>query len=131
GRVSAQVLAWRVDGYSGSILVEARNLPEGVSVEPVVIGPSQTSAPIVFQADAGASADVSTVQLVGRGLTETGEALFPILDGQAPTGEPITRPVLAGGMTWPPAIANVPPLARLTSGFVVAVRPSAPFSIDV
>ncbi len=139
GRASAQVLAWRVDGFTGSILVEAENLPAGITFEPVVIGPGQTSAPIVFQAEKGARADVSTVQLVGRGLLETGEALFPILDGEEKESEeeeeeenPIarTRPVLAGGMIWPPSQANVPAPARLTRGFALAVRPSAPFALE-
>ncbi|CAN5774860.1 PPC domain-containing protein [soil metagenome] len=132
GRTSAQVLAWRLDGFAGPILVEveAESLPAGVTCEPVVIGPGQTVAPIVFRAEPGADLAVSTVQLVGRGLSESGEAIFKVLDGTSPEGEPPARKALAGGITWPPAQANVPAPARLTRGFVVAVRPSAPFALE-
>ena len=53
GRTSVYVLAHRRDGLQGPIRVQARDLPSGVSCDPVVIPAGQASAPLVFSAEPG------------------------------------------------------------------------------
>jgi hypothetical protein len=123
GRASAYVVAIRIDGYSGPIQVAARELPPGVRCAPVVIGPGQVIAPIVFEAAEDAKTGVGEVTLVGRSRFGDRKNELTYVPGATPLGQDITHLALAGGMTWPPnaSVASVAP-ARLFHGFVIAIR---------
>ncbi len=120
GRASASLLAARLDGFAGLIRVEARDLPPGVSCDPVVIGPGQFQAPVVFAAADGARPIAGIARLFGRA-----EGVGP------PPG--VEREALAGSMTRPPPVnpAGGPTFAtaRLTRGFVVAIRDQPGFRL--
>jgi hypothetical protein len=129
GRATASVLAQRLDGFSGPIRVEARGLPAGVACVPVVIGPDQVQAPIVFQADDGARPAVGVASLVGRALAPDRKEVLAYAPGTKLEPE-AEHPALGGTLIWSPAEAKAG-LARATRGFVVAVREAAPFALSV
>ncbi len=67
GKVTANLIAWRTDGFAGPIHVEAGNLPaRRARSEPVTIAAGQVVAPVVFEAEETAKSSVGIVQLVGR-----------------------------------------------------------------
>jgi len=123
GRSAAIVTAIRRDGFAGPIRVEARELPAGVRAAPVTIGPGQVIAPFVFEAAANAATSLGTVTLVGHGRFGDRKEALGYVSGALLLGPESTRTALPGAMIWPPGAnaATVAP-ARLTSGFVVAVR---------
>jgi len=50
GRQRLDILAWRMNGFDAPIAVEARNLPPGVTAEPIVIGPGMKWGTLVVTA---------------------------------------------------------------------------------
>jgi hypothetical protein len=123
GRTSASVLALRRDGFSGPIRVEETAAPAGVRFDPVVIGPGQALAPVVFKAAPEAKTTIGTVKLIGRAHFGDRKDELTYVPGATRLGPDLVRPALAGGMTWPPAAktATLTP-ARLFHGLVIAVR---------
>lgn len=131
GRTSAYVMALRLDGFAGAIRVEAAELPPGVTLAPVVIGPGQVLAPVVFEAAEDATTALGSVELVGHSRFGDRKEDLGSVAGAAIAGPDIARPAIAGGMVWPPnaAVPTVAP-ARLFHGFVAAVRGEpAPLSV--
>jgi hypothetical protein len=134
GRASASLLAWRSDGFSGPIRVEARDLPPGVRCEPVVIATGQVAAPVVIEAADDAKPTVGTVRLVGLARWGDRKEALRYVHGASTLGPDLHHEVLCGGMIWPPTAGQQPPVvapARLTRGFVVAVGSPAPFSVSI
>jgi hypothetical protein len=132
GRTAAYVGLIRKDGFDGSIRVEARDLPPGVRAEPVMIGPGQVLAPIVFEASEGAKTTVGNATLVGMSRFSDRKETLGYVPGVASLGPALVREALAGGMTSPPnpAAAAVAP-ARVVRGFPIAVRAEpAPLSLN-
>ncbi|MFO0887814.1 MAG: PPC domain-containing protein [Isosphaeraceae bacterium] len=123
GRATAYVAAQRRDGFNGAIRVEARELPPGVRCSPVVIGPGQALAPVVFEAGDDAKTGFGPVTLVGR--TRFGDRKDEVGDasGTSVLGADLVRESQAGGIVWPPpaATAAICP-ARLFRGFLISVR---------
>jgi hypothetical protein len=123
GRAAAIVAAIRKDGFSGPIRVEASTLPAGVRAANVTIGPVQVIAPIVFEADATARTTVGTVAVTGRSRFGDRKEALEYVAGASILGPDLTRTAMAGAMTGPPnATAEQVAPARLTDGFVIAVR---------
>jgi hypothetical protein len=123
GRTSAYVMAIRQGGFAGPIRVQATELPPGVSFAPVVIGPGQVLAPVVFEAAEDAATAVGVVGLVGHTRFGDRKEELGSVAGAATAGEDMVRHAQAGGMTWPPSTttATIVP-ARLFRDFVAAVR---------
>jgi hypothetical protein len=133
GRAAAYVLAQRLDGLAGPIRVEARALPAGVACEPVVIGPGQVLAPLVFRAADDAKPEVGVATLVGRALAPDRKEVLSYVPGTVLRPE-AEHPALGGVPIWPAAAgagAGAGGLVRATRGFVLAVREAAPFALDV
>jgi hypothetical protein len=132
GRASAYVLAWRIDGFTGPIRVEARDLPPGVRAEPVTIASGQVQAPIVFEADADARPGVAPARLVGRGRFGDRKEELRYVSGATRLGPDLEREAVPGGLIRPPGnlLAPTMAVARVTRGFVVAVRESAPLALS-
>jgi hypothetical protein len=113
GRALATALLVRLDGFEGPVLVEARDLPDGVTMDPVLIGPGKVQAPLVFSAPPGTSRQVGAVRLVGHGDEE-----YPV--------EHLAQPLAA---VWPP-VNNAPQtLVRAARGLPLVVVPGAPFRL--
>lgn len=132
GRALAFLLAVRSDGFNGPIRVEAVDLPPGVRCAPVVIGPNQNTAPIVFEAAEGAKPVAGTARLVGRARYGDRKDELAYVAGVTPLGPDVAREAIGGGIVWPPAPAqNGQPLtpARVTRGFVVGVAGEAPLTL--
>jgi hypothetical protein len=129
GRAGAVVLAWRIDGFRGPILVRAEGLPEGVRCAPVVVPAGAVSAPIVLEADASAKPAVGVIRLVGRAVSGFWADIVP-----GPDDERIREAIPGSILRPPPTIqgtaVKVTP-ARATRGFAVAVRDGAPFLLTV
>ncbi len=128
GRAGAVVLAWRVDGFSGPILVRAEGLPAGVRCAPVVIPAGAISAPIIVEADSSAPTAVGVLRLFGRDAS----APLSFWAEMAPASDAGRhREAIAGSILRPPptiqgTAVKVTP-ARATRGFALAVREGAPF----
>lgn len=112
GRHYADVFAFRQDGFDGPILVQATDLPPGVSCDPVTIGPGKTSAPLVFSAAKDAPIGYGVIRVTGSSTID---------------GKSVSRPARGGGLAWP--TVNTPGIARMADSIVIAVRPATPFSV--
>jgi hypothetical protein len=129
GRAQTRAFAIRLDGYSRPIRIEPVDLPPGVTCEPTIIGANQTSAPLVFEAAESSPHHLTPIRLLGRGLSGDRKELLDQPKGSAVTLE-TTHEAQPGGMIWPPVAPQgipIPGPARLTRGFVIAVREGAPF----
>src|SRR5262249_54201684 len=133
GRTSAYVIALRTDGFSGPIRVEARDLPAGISAQPITIGPGQIIAPIVFEAADSVKPGIGTVTLVGLGRFGDRRGARDRGGGAQPPGRDTARGALAGGMPGPPpANAQAVAPARLFHGFVMAaLGDPAPLALSI
>jgi hypothetical protein len=109
------VLAWRRDGYSGSITLSADGLPSGVTCPLQMMAPGQKQAPLVLSAAPNTGAGVWQFRVKGTGLVN---------------GEPVEREARPAGITWPVQPAqNLPAVSRLDQSLVAAVRPHAPYRL--
>ena len=113
GRAWLDVLAHRADGFDGPIRVEVAGLPPGVSCEPIVIGPGQGTAPLVFRAEGEAPIGHSDLKIAGTAT----------IDGQE-----VVRAARGGGLTWP--TVNTPGIARMADSIPLAVVESPPFVVS-
>lgn len=73
----------RLNGFTGPVQVEVKNLPPGVTVSPLTIPPTMTQGLLVLTADASAAVSADFVQVVATGK-------LPGPDGKEET---VTRPV--------------------------------------
>lgn len=110
GNTWLDVLAFRADGFSDPIRVEAADLPPGISCEPVVIGPGKTSVPLVFHAAKDAPIGHAAIRVVGKATIGEAE---------------VVREARAGGIVW--ATVNTPAISRLADTIVLSVRDAGPF----
>ncbi|HEY2157849.1 MAG TPA: PPC domain-containing protein [Isosphaeraceae bacterium] len=131
GRAGAVVLAWRIDGFGGPILVRAEGLPEGVRCPPVVIPAGAVSAPIIVEADASAKPGVGVLRLVGQDASAKPSDFWAETAPGPDDGR--LREAIPGSILRPPptiqgTAVKVTP-ARATRGFAVAIREGAPFML--
>lgn len=112
GRQRLDVLVWRMNGHNEPITVEARNLPPGVTADPIVIGPGNKWGAFVITAAADAPAGEGEIELVGTSEREGGK---------------ITRQARGGIIVWD--TVNTPAQCRLTQSIVIAVREKTPFAV--
>lgn len=109
GTERVRVLAFRREGFDGTIRVEAEGLPPGVSARSVVLGPGDTSVEFILQAAPDAPAFAGQLRLVGR--AEIG-------------GRPVTRPVRGAEVVWRADTQREPIATRVTETLGLAVDPS-------
>jgi hypothetical protein len=107
------VLVFRQDGFDEPIEVSADQLPEGVTCEPVTIGPGKTSVPLVFHAAASAPLGNREIRITGRAKLGDQE---------------ITRQARGGSLIW--ETVNTPGIARLADTIVLTVREPPPFAVQ-
>lgn len=112
GKERMDLLVWRMNGYDEPIVVEARNLPAGVTAEPLTIGPGMKSGSLIFTAAPDAPLGEGIIEVTGTG--RRGD-------------ETLSREARAGGIVW--NTANTAAIARLTRGIPLSVRDTAPYSI--
>ncbi len=112
GRERLDILVWRQQGHDEPITVEARNLPPGVTADPIVIGKGVKWGTLVVTAAPGAPIGEGEIQIVG-----TSEA----------NGQKLTRKARGGVIVWD--TVNTPAISRMTRSIVLAVREKAAFQI--
>jgi hypothetical protein len=109
------VLAWRLDGFSGPITVAAEGLPAGVSCPPVTVAANTKQIPMVLSAAADAPPGVHEIRVKGTATVN---------------GQPVVREARAAQITWPGQQGlNFPLMGRLTRNTVLAVRDQSPFRL--
>jgi hypothetical protein len=114
-----EVFAYRKDGFDGEIRVTADNLPPGLTTDPIVIAPKQTSATLILKATDNAPAGMSPLNLKGTARLGESEAV---------------RQARYATMIWavqPTGVTNH--RSRLTDQLYVSVAGSEPalFSLSV
>ena len=110
GRERLDILVFRLSGHDAPITVEARNLPPGVTVDPIVIGPGLKWGTLVATAATDAPPGEAEIQVVGT--------------SEGPAGK-VTHQARGGVIVWD--TVNTPAISRMTRSIVLAVREAAPF----
>lgn len=112
GRQRLDILVWRMNGHDQPIVVEGRNLPPGVTAEPIVIGPGMKWGTLVVTAAPDAPIGEGEIEVFGT--SERG-------------AEKLSRNARGGVIVWD--TVNTPAMCRVTRSIVLAVRESAPFAV--
>ena len=110
GRERLDILVFRLSGHKDPITVEARNLPPGVTVEPIVIGPGLNWGTLVASASADAPPGEAEIEVVATSEGSEGK---------------VTHLARGGVIVWD--TTNTPAISRMTRSIVLAVRDEAPF----
>lgn len=85
--VALEVMAFRRDGFDGTICLDVQGLPDGVSAQSVDIPPGKSSGVVLFTADQDATTQLALdVEIFGRAEWE---------------GQTLTRPCRKACMAWP------------------------------
>lgn len=112
GRERLDVLVYRLSGHNDPIRIEARNLPKGVTVDPIVIAPGLHWGTLVATAAADAPLGETAIEIVGVSESSRGK---------------IERKARGGVIVWD--TVNTPAISRATRSIVLAVRGEAPFAL--
>ncbi len=112
GRQRLDILVWRMNGHDEPITVEARNLPPGVTAEPITIGHGVKWGTLVVTATPDAPMGEGEIEIVGTAMR--GE-------------EKLSRKARGGVIVWD--TVNTPAICRLTRSIVLAVREKTPFAV--
>ncbi len=110
GRERLDVLVFRLSGHKDPITIEARNLPPGVTVEPIVIAPGLNWGTLVASATADAPLGEAEIQVVGSSEGASGK---------------VSHQARGGVVVWD--TVNTPAISRMTRSIVLAVRDEVPF----
>ncbi len=112
GRQRLDILAWRMNGLDEPITVEARNLPPGVTAEPIIIGPGMKWGTLVVTAAPDAPIGEGAIEIVGTAMRDK---------------EKLTRKARGGVIVWD--TVNTPAICRLTRSIMLAVREKTPYAV--
>jgi hypothetical protein len=112
GRERLDVLVWRLGGHEEPITISARNLPPGVTMQPVTLWPKGKWATLVLEAALDAPIGEAEIEVVGVSQN---------------SGAPVER--LARGGVIVVDTVNTPAISRVTRSIVLAVRDEAPFTV--
>jgi hypothetical protein len=111
-----EVLALRRDGFADEIRVSVEGLPSWVTCPGAVIGPGDTSAPLVFVASRDAPEWAGPIQVVGRARSGT---------------EELTRRARPGSVVWPGVENTFAPRSRVARSLMLSVSSEiAPFTVE-
>jgi len=78
GELKLKITAVRRHGFAGEIHLEATELPDGVTCEPVTIGKGKSDATLVFKAAAQAPVALAAVKISGRSTDGDRQLLHPV-----------------------------------------------------
>lgn len=110
GRLRLDVLVWRLGGHNSPITVNARNLPPGVSCEPIVIGQGIKWGTLVLTAAKDAAVTEAEIEIAGTSQC----------NGQ------LMEKLARGGVIMIDTV-NTPGISRTTRSIVLAVRRETPY----
>ncbi len=77
------VLAYRLDGYTGAIDVTVEGLPAGVTSKGTTIGANQNSALLVLSSAADAAEFAGLIKLIGKARIDSPAAIKAVVDAEA------------------------------------------------
>ncbi len=112
GRQRLDILVWRMNGHDEAITVEARNLPPGVTAEPITIGHGVKWGTLVVTAAPDASVGEGEIEIVASSERDGGK---------------LSRKARGGVIVWD--TVNTPAICRLTRSILLAVREKTPFAV--
>ncbi len=112
GRQRLDILVWRMNNFDGPITVEARNLPKGVTAEPITIGPGVKWGTLVVTAAPDAPLSEGEFEVIGTAMR--GE-------------DKLVRKARGGVIIWD--TVNTPAISRVTRSIVMAVREPTPYAV--
>ena len=112
GRQRLDVLVWRMNGHDEPITVEAKNLPPGVTADPIVIGHGVKWGTLIVTAASDAPIGEGEIEIVGTAPRDK---------------EKLVRKARGGVIVWD--TVNTPGISRVTRSIVLAVREKTPFSV--
>lgn len=121
GRAQATAFLVRIDGFDSAVRIEGRDLPPGVTMDPVVIGPGQFSAPIVLTAAEDCPLGIGIPTFHGHALNPDRKEVLMYQPGTRLRPE-IERDALALA-----TVRAATSLSRATRGFAVGVIEPGPF----
>ena len=119
GRERFDILVFRMNGHNEPITVEAKNLPAGVTSEPIIIGKDVKWGTLVVTAAPDAPIGESDFEVVGKSTIKTKDK-----DGKDVEKE-LVRKARGGAIVWDTVNTNA--LARMSRSLVMAVREKVPF----
>ena len=105
-----EVLALRRDGFGGEIQVTVEGLPSWVSSSSAVLGPGDTSAPLILTAAPDAVDWIGAVEVVGKARVGDKE---------------VVRRARPGAVVWPGVENTIAPRSRVARSLVVGVTSEA------
>ncbi|MBL8792441.1 MAG: hypothetical protein JNM56_00910 [Planctomycetia bacterium] len=116
GQRELAVYIGRQDSFNGDIALSADGLPPGVTCAPQTVSPGAKSALLVLSAAPDAQPWVGEIKVKGTATIN---------------GQPVVREARAASVTWPGQAqqANLPVVARMDRGVVLAVRDKGPFNL--
>jgi hypothetical protein len=115
GQESFTVLAWRLDGWNGTITVTAEGLPDGVTCPPQSMGTGLRQIPLVLSATPAAALGVYPFKVKGTATIN---------------GKTVVREARSASITWPlPPGQGIPTVTRLERKLLLAIREQAPYSL--
>ncbi len=121
GRERFDILVWRMNGHNDPITVEAKNLPKGLSAEPIIIGKEVKWGTLIVTAAPDAAIGEGEFEVVGKSKIKVKDK-----DGKEVEKE-IVRKARGGTIVWDTVNTNA--LARMTRSLVLAVRDKVPFTL--
>ncbi len=121
GRERFDILVFRTNGHDEPITVEAKNLPAGVTSEPIVIGKGVKWGTLIVTAAPDAPIGEGEFEVVGSSKIKIKDK-----DGKE-TEKELIRKARGGAIVWDTVNTNA--LARMTRSLVMAVREKAPFML--
>ena len=101
-----------MNGLDEPITVEARNLPPGVTAEPIIIGPGMKWGTLVVTAAPDAPIGEGAIEIVGTAMRDK---------------EKLIRKARGGVIVWD--TVNTPAICRLTHSIMLAVREKTPYTV--
>lgn len=121
GRERFDILVFRTNGHNEPIVVEAKNLPQGVTAEPIIIGKEVKWGTLIVTAAPDAPIGEGEFEIIGKSKIKTKDK-----DGKETETE-LVRKARGGAVVWD--TVNTPALARMARSLVMAVREKVPFTL--
>jgi len=115
GNEHLMVYVWRRDGFKGNVALSVEGLPPGVTCKPQVASAGLKHTLLVLSAAANAPPFTGEIKVKGMALIG---------------GQSVVREARPFSITWPvQPQQNIPTIARMDHGLMLAVRGQAPLSL--
>lgn len=118
--VSIDVLAYRIDGFAGTIDITAEGLPAGVSCGGASIGPGQNATSLIFSSSEQAAPWSGLIRIVGKAR----------IDVPGAAAKEVVREARGGTIVWNQPDPATPAQSRVARNIALAVnQETIPFQV--